>query len=156
MLCGKNSSFISKLHWARRSSYVCTPFTVEYDGHMERFQGFNHRGIRYWESHARLLFWLPRNLSNHMDRQARTRDKVLVKSREITGRSPHCTFSNILQKVNSNLLPISIILRLIPIEIPKKYKIEAPYWTVTLSFIKSYLIFNLFLRARMCWQLFCL
>jgi hypothetical protein len=32
-------------------------------------------------------FWLPRNLSNHMDRQARIRDTVLVKSREITGKS---------------------------------------------------------------------
>ncbi len=30
---------------------------------------------------------LPRNLSNHMDRQACTRDTVLVKSREMTGRS---------------------------------------------------------------------
>jgi hypothetical protein len=29
---------------------------------------------------------LPRNLSNYMDRQARTRDTVLVKSRETTGR----------------------------------------------------------------------
>jgi hypothetical protein len=27
-------------------------------------------------------FWLPRNLSNHRDRQARARDIVLVKSRE--------------------------------------------------------------------------
>ncbi len=34
-----------------------------------------------------LSFWLLRNLSNHMDRQARTRDKVLAKSREMTGRS---------------------------------------------------------------------
>jgi hypothetical protein len=41
----------------------------------------------------------------------------------------NCTFSNILQKVKSKILPISIILRLIPIEIPKKYKIEAPYCT---------------------------
>ncbi len=32
-------------------------------------------------------FWVPRNLSNHMDRQARTHDTVLVKSREMTGRS---------------------------------------------------------------------
>ncbi len=32
-----------------------------------------------------LLFWLPQNLSNHMDRQARTSDTVLVKSREMTG-----------------------------------------------------------------------
>ncbi len=31
-------------------------------------------------------FWLPRNLFNHIDRQARTRDAVL-KSRETTGRS---------------------------------------------------------------------
>jgi hypothetical protein len=38
----------------------------------------------------------------------------------------NCTFSNILQKVESYFLPISITLRVIPIEIPKKYKIEAP------------------------------
>ncbi len=29
-------------------------------------------------------FWLPRNLSNHRDRQRRTADTVLVKSREMT------------------------------------------------------------------------
>jgi hypothetical protein len=36
-----------------------------------------------------LVFFLAptRNLSNHMDRQARTGDTVLVKSREMTGRS---------------------------------------------------------------------
>jgi hypothetical protein len=38
-----------------------------------------------------LVFYLgptkPRNLSNHMYMQARTRDKVFVKSREMTGRS---------------------------------------------------------------------
>jgi hypothetical protein len=39
----------------------------------------------------------------------------------------NCTFSNILQKVKSYFLAISINLRLIPIEIPKKYIIEAPY-----------------------------
>jgi hypothetical protein len=39
----------------------------------------------------------------------------------------NCTFSNILQKVKSYFFAnISIILRVIPIEIPKKYKIEAP------------------------------
>ncbi len=32
-------------------------------------------------------FYVPRNLSNHMDRQARTSDTVLVKSRKMTGRS---------------------------------------------------------------------
>ncbi len=32
-------------------------------------------------------FWLPRNLSDRMDRQARTGDTVLIKSREMTGRS---------------------------------------------------------------------
>jgi hypothetical protein len=32
-------------------------------------------------------FWFLRNLSNHMDRQARTRDPVSVKSRALTGRS---------------------------------------------------------------------
>jgi hypothetical protein len=35
---------------------------------------------------------------------------------------------DILQKLKSYILPISIILRLIPIEIPKKYKIEAPHY----------------------------
>jgi hypothetical protein len=32
-------------------------------------------------------FWVPRNLSNHIDRQARTGDTVLVKNREIAGRT---------------------------------------------------------------------
>ncbi len=32
-------------------------------------------------------FWVPRNLSHHMIRQARTGDTVLVKSREMTGRT---------------------------------------------------------------------
>ncbi len=32
-------------------------------------------------------FWLSQNLYNHVDRQARTGDIVLVKSREMTGRS---------------------------------------------------------------------
>jgi hypothetical protein len=34
-----------------------------------------------------VFFWDPRNLSNHMDRQAHTGDTVIVKSREMTGRS---------------------------------------------------------------------
>ncbi len=34
-------------------------------------------------------FWVPRNLSHHMDRQARTGDTVFVKSREMTGRKPN-------------------------------------------------------------------
>jgi hypothetical protein len=39
----------------------------------------------------------------------------------------NCTFSNILLKVNSFFLPISIILRLIPIEIPtKSIKLKPP------------------------------
>ncbi len=33
---------------------------------------------------------------------------------------------NILQNVKSYFLPISIILRVIPIEFQEKYKIEAP------------------------------
>ncbi len=33
-------------------------------------------------------FWFPRNLSNHMDRQARTRDTVLVKSRKNDRKKP--------------------------------------------------------------------
>ncbi len=32
-------------------------------------------------------FWFPRNLSNHLDRQDRIRNTVLVKKREMTGRS---------------------------------------------------------------------
>jgi hypothetical protein len=44
--------------------------------------------LTYYEAHASLLFQLPQNLSNHMDRQDRTpRDTVLVKSREMIGRS---------------------------------------------------------------------
>jgi hypothetical protein len=39
----------------------------------------------------------------------------------------NCTISNILQKVKDIFLPKSTYLRLIPIKIPKKYKIEAPY-----------------------------
>ncbi len=36
-------------------------------------------------------FWIPRNLSNHMDRKARIDVTVLVKSRETTGIGPkHC------------------------------------------------------------------
>jgi hypothetical protein len=34
-----------------------------------------------------VFFWFPRNLSNHMDRQVPTRDTMLVKRREITGKS---------------------------------------------------------------------
>jgi hypothetical protein len=41
----------------------------------------------------------------------------------------NCKFLNILQKVKSYFLTLSIILRLIPIEIPKKYNIEAHYCT---------------------------
>ncbi len=33
-------------------------------------------------------FWVPRNLSHHMIRQARTGHTVLVKRREMTGRTP--------------------------------------------------------------------
>ncbi len=37
-------------------------------------------------------FWVLRNLSHHTDRQARTGDTVLVKSREMTGIGPkHCS-----------------------------------------------------------------
>ncbi len=36
-------------------------------------------------------FWIPRNLSHHMIRQARTGDTVLVKIREMTGRSQTLT-----------------------------------------------------------------
>ncbi len=46
--------------------------------------GLHNNGIIYQEGHAHFLsFWIPRNLSNHMDRQARTGDTVLVKSRDI-------------------------------------------------------------------------
>ncbi len=53
------------------------------------------------------------------------------------------TFSNILQKIKSYFLPISIILRLIPIEIPKKYKTEDPYPTCTLTYM-----YNLFFLSK--------
>jgi hypothetical protein len=36
-----------------------------------------------------VFFWVPRKLSHHMIRQARTGDTVVVKSREMTGRT-HC------------------------------------------------------------------
>jgi hypothetical protein len=40
----------------------------------------------------------------------------------------NCTFSNILQKVKSYFLPVSIILRLIPIEIlNKSVKLKSPF-----------------------------
>jgi hypothetical protein len=37
-------------------------------------------------------FWVPRNVTHHIDRQARTGDPVLVKSREMAGRvgAKHC------------------------------------------------------------------
>jgi hypothetical protein len=39
-------------------------------------------------SNRRSSFWFPRNLSNHMDRQARTRDieNTVVKSQDCDGR----------------------------------------------------------------------
>jgi hypothetical protein len=46
-------------------------------------KGFNTK----WSTHLLSSFWLPRNLSNYMDRQARTRDTVLVRCREMTDRS---------------------------------------------------------------------
>jgi hypothetical protein len=42
-----------------------------------------HKGILY-KGPRSSCFWLPRNLSTHMDRQARARDTVLDKSREMT------------------------------------------------------------------------
>ncbi len=45
-----------------------------------------HRGINILRGPRSVSFWLPRNLSNHMDRQARTLGTVIVKSREMTGR----------------------------------------------------------------------
>ncbi len=39
------------------------------------------------EAQDRLSFWVPRNLSHHLIRQARTGGTVLVKSREMTGGS---------------------------------------------------------------------
>jgi len=43
--------------------------------------------ITFFYSVCSSSFWLPRKVSYHMDRQARTGDSVLVKSREMTGRS---------------------------------------------------------------------
>ncbi len=33
------------------------------------------------------VLWVPRNLSHHMDRQARTGETALVNNREMTGRA---------------------------------------------------------------------
>jgi hypothetical protein len=47
------------------------------------------RVLRWWTAQCikklNASFWLPRNLANRMDRQARTHDTMLVKSREMTG-----------------------------------------------------------------------
>jgi hypothetical protein len=48
--------------------------------------GLQQRGLNTERSKP-VFFWLPRTLSNHMDRQARTGETVLDKSREMTGRS---------------------------------------------------------------------
>jgi hypothetical protein len=45
------------------------------------------RGIEELNTERPTSFWIPRNLSHHMVRQARTGDTVLVKSREMTSRS---------------------------------------------------------------------
>jgi hypothetical protein len=50
------------------------------------------------------------------------------------------TFSDIWQKVKLIVLPIAITLRLNPIEIPKKYKIEAPYCRIDICSVVSFLI----------------
>ncbi len=42
----------------------------------------------YWETHARLLFDLHETSPNHMDMQAFTGDKVLIKSRQVGAK--HC------------------------------------------------------------------
>ncbi len=47
-------------------------------------KGSNHKGIIYQEAPATSSFLLPRNLSNHMERQDRTHGTVLLKSREMT------------------------------------------------------------------------
>jgi hypothetical protein len=44
-----------------------------------------HRGINILSGPRLSSLWLPRNLSNHMDRQARTGDTVLAKGSKITG-----------------------------------------------------------------------
>ncbi len=43
------------------------------------------RGLNI-KRHTLVFFLAPRNHSNHMDKQARTGDTVLIKSREMTGR----------------------------------------------------------------------
>ncbi len=67
---------IVRNHLRRTFSKKCAPSSL----HGDR-EDWILRGPR-WSS-----FWLLRNLSNHMDRQARTGDTVLVMSREMTGRS---------------------------------------------------------------------
>ncbi len=47
----------------------------------EGLRGLSQRGINILRGPRLSSFWLTRNLSNHMDRQARARDTVLVKSR---------------------------------------------------------------------------
>ncbi len=86
-------------------------FTAEYMVHLNHSESLKHLGWcshRVWRSSLVLytvvrrlvrrqrglntkrptlvFFWVPRNLSIHMDRRARTGDTVLVKSREITDR----------------------------------------------------------------------
>jgi hypothetical protein len=45
----------------------------------------DQRGLNTKEASS--SFWVPRNLSHHMIRQARTGDTVLVYSTEMTGRT---------------------------------------------------------------------
>jgi hypothetical protein len=50
--------------------------------HSRRQRGLNAKSQRSSS------FWIPRNLSHHMNRQALTGDTMLVKIRETTGRTP--------------------------------------------------------------------
>ncbi len=63
-------------------------------------------------------FRLPRNLSNHMERQARTSDTVLVNRREMTGRSqtlPWCLGGGGIKtkddRKQNTLAPVSTCIR---------------------------------------------
>ncbi len=48
-----------------------------------------HRGLNIPRGPRSSSFWAPRNLFNHIDRQARTGDTTLVRSGEMTGRKKY-------------------------------------------------------------------
>jgi hypothetical protein len=70
--------------------------TGDREGGIEGSEGVCGSGVRYGVKQTGIIrillvsrsssFCVQRNLSNHTDRQARTRDTVLVNNREMTGR----------------------------------------------------------------------